>query len=80
MDPVTIAALIGGATTLGAGFLRGFGPQPGAPAFSSAMSGGTMSAPFNVGGGIGGAAQIGALAQFAPWIIIGVLAWLLLKK
>jgi hypothetical protein len=38
-----------------------------------------MDAPFNVGSGLGSPSQIGAVAQFVPWLVIGVLAWALLK-
>ena len=58
--------------------------QP-APNISSATAlGGNIAAPFNVGGGIGGAGQLGALttgiAAWVPWLVIGVLAWAVLKK
>lgn len=81
MEP--ISALIGGASlvlgrVLGPG--GALGAAPGGPAISSAMSGGTMASPFNVGSGVGSPSQIGAIGQFAPWIVIGVIAWALLKK
>lgn len=82
MDPATllIGKGIDAAAMLGGRFLGGLAPQPGGPAISSAMSGGTMSAPFNVGSGVGSPSQIGALAQWAPWIVIGVVVWAIARK
>lgn len=59
---------------VGSRFLGGAG----IPNVSSATAiGGTISAPFNVGGGIGGAGGIGAAG---PLVIVGVVLWLLLRK
>lgn len=82
MDPSTllIGKGIDAAAMLGGRFLGGLAPQPGGPAISSAQSGGTLSAPFNVGSGVGSPSQIGAIAQWAPWIVIGVVAWALIQK
>lgn len=83
MDPLTASALIGGASNvlsrvLGPG--GALGASPGGPAISSASSGVSFAAPFNVGSGVGSPSQIGAVGQFAPWLVFGVIAWALLKK
>lgn len=81
MDPTTLLAgkAIDTAGIIGGKFLGGL-TQPGGPAISSSYSGGTLSAPFNVGGGIGGAGQIGSLGSLAQYALIGLALWLLLKK
>lgn len=84
MEPVTAIA---GLATVAGGFLKGFmggGGAPSGPAISSAMSGGTLNSPFNVGSGVGSPSQIGAIGgavtQWAPWIVVGVVAWAIFKK
>lgn len=83
MDPITIAAIVGGASTIIGKVLPGGGGAPPGPAISSAY-GGAITAPFNVGGGIGGAGQLGTLTTglgaIVPWLIGGFVLWQLLKK
>lgn len=76
MDPSTllIGKGIDALGMIGGRFLGGAS----IPNVSSATAiGGTISAPFNVGGGIGGAGGIGAAG---PLVIVGLVLWLLLKK
>lgn len=75
MDPLTISAVLGGASAVLGKVLPG-GGAPAGPAISSAP-GGVISGAFNVGGGIGGAGGFGAIG---PLVIMAVVAWLVLKK
>lgn len=83
MDPLTISALIGGASSVLGRVLPSGQSMPGGPAISSAY-GGAITAPFNVGGGLGGAGQLGTLTTglgaIVPWLIGGFVLWQLLKK
>lgn len=84
MEPFSALATLGGGFL--SGFMRGGGMGGGGgPNVSSATAlGGTVGGPFNVGGGLGGAGQLGALTTgigaMVPWIVLGVLAWAILKK
>lgn len=71
---------LGSAALGAAGKIFGDSAPP-APNYSSASAGGgSLGGAMNVGGGLGGAGALGGLGQLAPMILLGVVAWALLKK
>ena len=83
MEPVSA---LGAAALVGGRFLSGFlgsGGGAGGPQVSSATSYGVMSAPFNVGSGLGSPSQIGALSSglgaLAPWLLLAALVYVVVK-
>ena len=55
-----------------------FSGGPAGPAFSEAGGTATQAAPFIVGGDAGGVT--GLVRQLAPLVLVGVVAWLLVRR